>query len=599
MKKFLEIFKKMDLTKRLILYFSVIITIQMIFIGWFSNSWISLYLKNDQIKKMVEINSILVQEINQIRNRGEELSDRILFNDALQALLSKSYDETHIYEIYSDINDVEAFLGDPNAILNTVIVGENGTVYQSRGNEYDTVNYEKITNSLVYKKSLESDGRNIWISANENIMNMSKEPFLYVSRTLKSSSKFSNLGQLLIQMPFNALNNVFEQSGTEPGEYYEIIDKNGICIYSTLDVDALGEKIDENILSSMTNDTDGYDTIERENKEYLLAYSKYSLDGWDIVHILPMRIITSSAREVRNIILLIMLFPLIILIPLQIYLSRNISQPIKKLKEAVEKFGEGDLNTRTDIDRMDEIGGLQSSFNTMAEDINRLVDKVAEEHKHLRVMELDMIESQINPHFLYNSLDSINWMAQKAGNNDIEEMVSALAKFFRVGLSKGKEFIKIKEELEHIKQYLFINKIRFKDSYQFEIDVDPEMLDCYTIKIILQPIVENAIKYGIRKNSNDGFVKVTASKNEDSILFSVSDNGQGIPAKRLQIIKNVLAKRTQIDENSGNGFGLFNVNQRIWLHFGDGYGVTIDSIIDFGTTVSLRIPLLKHPRITD
>jgi two-component system sensor histidine kinase YesM len=242
---------------------------------------------------------------------------------------------------------------------------------------------------------------------------------------------------------------------------------------------------------------------------------------------------------------------------------------------------------------MDEIGHLQASFNKMAEDINNLLDKNAEENKQLRLMELNMIEYQINPHFLYNSLDSINWMAHKAGNEDIEEMVTALARFFRVGLSKGKEFYKIGDELEHVRQYLLINKIRFKDCFDFSVEAGPEVLEYSTIKIILQPIVENAIKYGIDKSGTNGFIRVNVKLEENSVLFEVSDNGAGIPGERLNAIQKVLTKHTQIVDSSLNGFGLLNVNQRIWMQFGEGYGIIIDSVVGIGTIVHIRIPLLQ------
>jgi two-component system, sensor histidine kinase YesM len=276
----------------------------------------------------------------------------------------------------------------------------------------------------------------------------------------------------------------------------------------------------------------------------------------------------------------------------------------------VEQFGKGNLKARASTNRMDEVGHLQVSFNKMADDISNLLEKIEYENKQRRLMELNILEYQVNPHFLYNTLDSINWMAQKAGKEDIGELAGALARFFRVGLSKGNEFYEVKDELEHVQQYLLINKIRYKDCFQYQITSDPDVLENHTIKIILQPIVENAIKYGINKRSAGGYISVSAKKDNDSILFEISDNGEGIQNDRLQAIQSALGKHTVIDgepvdsrnsRSTGSGFGLFNVNQRIWLHFGDGFGITIDSVAQnsgkennstgSGTVVRIRIPI--------
>ncbi len=594
MRNITVLMKKMSITRRLILYFSLLLAVQMILIGWFSFRLVSSYLEETYIRKMLEINNSIVQEINYIRDNGEELSDRILYNTSIQDLLQKTYTDTPIVQVINDQNKVEKFLFDPTNVVNTLIAGQNGILYQSRSGQYSPVLYEDILKSGIYKKSLESDGKNLWVATNENTMSKNPGPYLYVCRTIKTlSGKFKILGQLIIQMQFDVLEKVFKRSVLENGEYYAIIDNAGMCIYHTADKKLIGKKMDEGILSVMSNKTDGYQIVNKEKGDFLIAYSKFQGDGWNIIHALPMDIITSGAGRVRDYILLIMLLSLVILLPFLVFLSRNISRPIRRLKDTVETFGGGDFHVLAETDRMDEIGHLQSSFNTMAEDIRNLLRKLSEENKQRRVMELSIIEYQINPHFLYNSLDSINWMAQKAGNEDIEEMATALARFFRLGLSKGKEFYSIKDELEHARQYLLINKIRFKDSFRFEMEAQPEVVDYSTIKIILQPIVENAIKYGIDKSGTSGFIRVSVRREEASVLFEVKDNGSGIPKNRLVSIQNLLAKRTQIDENPGNGFGLFNVNQRIWLHFGDGYGITLESDAETGTTVRIRIPLLQ------
>ncbi|HEY5583321.1 MAG TPA: histidine kinase [Ruminiclostridium sp.] len=584
--------QKMSITWRLILYFSLILLVQMIFIGVFSNSWLSNYLENANINRMQQINSSVLHEINYFRNNYEEMSDIILASNYVQILLKKTYDVLPDTQMLDDKSTLEKVLYDPTNMTNTVIIGENGIVYQSCKDVLMPIIFSRIRNTIVYKKSLTSKGNNIWVPSKENILNNNTEPSLYICRTLNSLDiKNTKLGQLMIQIPFDEVNAVFNQNTMEEGEYFAITDNDGVYIYNTKYKNKIGEKADESILPTVSNQTNEYKIVNKGKVNYLVVYSKYQGNGWNIIHVLPMSVITSNAGMVRNYILLIMLLSLLLLLPILIILSSTISKPIQKLKSTVELFGEGNLSTRSEVKRMDEIGRLQFSFNKMAEDINDLLCKNAEKNKQLRIMELNMIEYQINPHFLYNSLDTINWIAQKQGNKDIEEMAVALANFFRIGLSNGKEFIKIKDELEHVKQYLLINKIRFKDSFRFEVQAEQDILDCLTIKIILQPIVENAIKYAIDKNASDGCIRVIAKREKSDIIFEVTDNGPGIEKDRISAISNALEKHIQIDENSANGFGLFNVNKRIWMHYGDGYGITINSRIGIGTVVYIKIPL--------
>jgi two-component system sensor histidine kinase YesM len=255
----------------------------------------------------------------------------------------------------------------------------------------------------------------------------------------------------------------------------------------------------------------------------------------------------------------------------------------------MDKFGAGDLMLRTSTDRNDEIGKLQQSFNLMADDIKNLLQKIENENKQRRILELNILEYQINPHFLYNTLDSINWMAQKSGQKDISEMVTALARFFRIGLSKGKEFIKIRDELEHANSYLIISKIRFKECFEFKFDVSEEILEYKTVKLILQPVIENAIKHGIDKDGKDGLIEIKGKLDEGTVILSVTDNGKGIDEEHLKVLRKLLINTSRMDDYGG-GIGLINVNQRIKLNFGSEYGLGIESKLGYGTTVYIRIP---------
>lgn len=585
--------KRMSIATRLIFYFYLLLVVQMLIIGLFSTSWLSTYLQNTYIDYMQVSNNGILQQINYIRAYYEDQAEKILSNRTIQDTLVKNYSAKPDYQIVEDMLTVGSILYDPTDRVLMIIVQKNGIIYQPYSGRYPSTTIDRMTATKAYGKSLESDGGNLWIAANENMMSGKREPFLYVCKTLKSLEiRPRVLGQLILQIPIDSLGDIFGKSKLNNGEYYAIVDSDGYFIYHMGDMNRIGEKADADLLPILSESGSGYQTVERSGENNLVSYSLYPGKGWNIIHVLPMNVISENAGKVRNYIFVIMLSSLLVLLPLLVLLSRNLSRPIKRLKSSVEQFGKGDLAVREKTDRKDEIGHLQLSFNKMAEDISNLLSKITAESKQIRLLELNILEYQINPHFLYNSLDSINWMAKVSGNKDIEDLVCALAKFLRLGLSKGKELYRVNDELEHVRQYLLINEIRFKDCFKFEIQAEPDVLQCLTIKIILQPVVENAIKYGINKKSTHGYIKISVKREGSSVLFEVSDNGAGIPDAKLQAIRSLLADHTETDSDSENGFGLYNVNQRIWLHFGDGYGITIDSEVMAGTTVRLKIPLL-------
>lgn len=596
LERLIYIFNNISITRRLILYFSLLLVLQMMIIGWFSYSWVSNYLKELYVINMRGINDSVSQQINSVRTYYEELSDRILANTILQNLLVKNIDANSGIHIVEDETILCNQLYDPTDTIYAIILQPNGKLHQPGSGKYIGTNFDRIILTKAYQKSLESNGRNLWISVNENMMTGKPEPFLYECRTLNSLEyKMRALGQLVIQIPLEKLSDTFSKINIETGEYYEILDNDGNYLYSTSDINVIGKRVNDDFLAALGKKTEGVMMMRKGKEDFLVSYSIKHENDWNVVHVLPMKVITSNAEKVRDYLLLIMFLSLMGLLPLLSVLSGSISRPVRRLKSIVEEFGAGNLAVREKTNRTDEIGHLQVSFNKMAEDINSLLDKITEEHKQRRLMELNILEYQINPHFLYNSLDSVNWMAKASGNKDIEDLVCALAKFLRVGLSKGKELYKVKDELEHVRQYLVINKIRFKDCFNYEIQADDDVLEYSTVKIILQPIVENAIKYSINKRRTDGFISVTAQKEEHTLMFQVSDNGPGIQKERLQAIHNILADHTQMDTEPESGFGLYNVNQRIWLHFGDGYGITLESDAAYGTTVQVRLPLRLQP----
>ena len=272
-----------------------------------------------------------------------------------------------------------------------------------------------------------------------------------------------------------------------------------------------------------------------------------------------------------------------------ILIPRSIIRPIYEIRDVTGQVAEGNLSVRTHIEYGDEVKELGESLNVMIDKIEELLDQVTVEQERLHHAELELLQAQINPHFLYNTLDTIVWLAESGEQSKVVSMVGSLSKFFRTSLNQGKDNITIGEELQHAGSYLEIQQVRYQDILSYEIAV-PEKLWKYMIpKITIQPLIENALYHGIKNKRGMGCIRVTGEACEDHFCIYVSDDGIGMSEERLEKIRNRIS---HMDPSKGEIFGLYNVNERIRLRAGDDYGISIDSKYGYGTTVCIKLPYM-------
>ena len=270
-----------------------------------------------------------------------------------------------------------------------------------------------------------------------------------------------------------------------------------------------------------------------------------------------------------------------------IYLPKSFTRPITDLLVVTDRVSKGDLEARCFNDSSDEVGVLAHSMNQMIEKINELLSQITKEQIRIREAELELLQSQINPHFLYNTLDTIIWLAEGGDEKMVVSMVKSLSAFFRTSLSRGRDIITLREELLHAKSYLEIQQFRYQDILTYEINVPDEFLD-YTIpKITIQPLIENALYHGIKNKRGGGKIIICAESRDEDIAISVSDNGIGMTPERLSEVTDGLSG----DRPGDNAiYGLYNVNERIKLKFGNDYGITLHSVFGEGSTCNILLP---------
>lgn len=282
---------------------------------------------------------------------------------------------------------------------------------------------------------------------------------------------------------------------------------------------------------------------------------------------------------------------LLLIVLLSYFIPLSITRPIRKLSEVTDQVAKGDLSVRSDVHSGMEVSALSESLNAMIDKINELLEQVTKEQTRLRKAEFELLQSQINPHFLYNTLDAIVWLAEAGDQKKVVSMVGSLSDFFRTSLNQGKDIISIKEELQHVRSYLEIQQVRYQDILQYEINV-PEELEKYRIpKITIQPLVENALYHGIKNKRGQGKIIVGGRKEKDGFVLWIEDNGIGISRERLLEVQEGIYHKVPTEKDI---YGLYNVNERIRLNFGEKYGISIESAYGEGTIVSIHLPYIEE-----
>lgn len=294
--------------------------------------------------------------------------------------------------------------------------------------------------------------------------------------------------------------------------------------------------------------------------------------------------------------ILIILFSIFVSINGYITVSKAIHEPLYDMQKLSTEISQGNLSARINIPDVEELKPLANNMNSMAEQINILIKSNIEEQKNFQKAEMKALQAQITPHFLYNTFDTIIWLAEEEKTDEVVKITKAFSEFLRISLSRGHEWITIGQELEHIKNYLTIQKIRYADILNYEIQTDECMLDFKIIKLVLQPLVENAIYHGIKNKRGRGNIKIRLQYNDDSkesILFSVEDDGAGFSPERLEEVKSELNQNLKNGEKLNSVYGLYNVNKKLKLYYGDKTeGLIIESEYNIGSKISFAIPCL-------
>lgn len=407
-----------------------------------------------------------------------------------------------------------------------------------------------------------------------------------------TSNKKTTSGVLLVDMNFSGIEQICKNVSVGRSGYVYLIDGGGEVIYHPRQQLIYSNLIEENNKTAATyEDGNHIETFQGEKR--LVTIKSVGYTGWKIVGIMPMSDITSDYVQMTSFAIFIMVFAIFILVFLNMFVSSRIANPIRSLEKSVKKLENGAKDVNISISGSYEVQHLGKAIRSMVNQMHTLMDNIVIEQESKRKSELDALQAQINPHFLYNTLDSIVWMIENENYDGSIIMVTALARLFRISLSKGKNVITVRDEIEHARNYLTIQNIRYKNKFTYSIEAEENTLELATIKLIIQPLIENAIYHGMEFMGGDGEILVKAYVKEGDLYIDVVDNGLGI---RQEICDILLTDDSKI-KRKGSGIGLKNVHERIQIYFGKNYGLKIYSEPDEGTTIQIHMPCLNFYEI--
>ncbi|HIT72043.1 MAG TPA: histidine kinase [Candidatus Fimicola cottocaccae] len=395
-------------------------------------------------------------------------------------------------------------------------------------------------------------------------------------------------GVLLVDMNFSGIEQICKNVNLGQTGYIYLIGRDGEIIYHPRQQLIYSNLLSENN-SEFSDVEDGNYVDILDGQKRLTTVKTLGYTGWKIIGVTPINETFADSSQITIFILFVVFLAIILLVFANTFISAKIADPIKALENSVKELEKGAENVNIAIGGSYEIQHLGKTIKSMVEQMHKLMGDIVFEQELKRQTELDALQAQINPHFLYNTLDSIVWMVENERYQEAITMVTSLAGFFRISLSKGKNIITVKDELKHAENYITIQHMRFKDKFTFKINADEEVMDFVTIKLVIQPLIENAVYHGMEFMDGDGEIIVNAYKKDNELYIDVIDNGMGIPP---EIAEQLLTKGSRA-KGKGSGVGLKNVQERIQIYFGKEYGLSIISEPDEGTLIRIHLPCIN------
>lgn len=535
-----------------------------------------------------EYTHTIIQQMNQNIDSYIDYMENIAYlissnEDVQDYLFDEKIDHEGRYRI---LNQLQTILDSRSDIRNVGIISKNGRMLINDGSK--SVNQDLDLNTQEwYATALEKPNGPILTSSHvQHIISGERPWVITLSRGIRDrSGSGEKEGVFFIDLNYSAISELCDQSTVGTKGYAFILDAKGNIVYHPQQQQLYNELQTENISLIMDTDEDTVLT-GTGNDGKLYSISRSEKTGWTVVDCTNVKELLSKSRQAQSVYVLTAIILVIVALLFSRFMARSITLPIQKLRDSMKKVQEGDFSVSdVVVDSKNEIGSLTKSFDVMTHRIHELMEQNVHEQEEKRKSELKALQSQINPHFLYNTLDSIIWMAEGKKNEEVVLMTASLARLLRQSISNEDEVVPIANEVEYARGYLTIQKMRYKDKLEFQIEVDSSILYIPLIKLVLQPIIENAIYHGLKYKESKGLLIVKGFMKDGNAVLQVIDDGVGMDEETLAHIYD----KHKVNYHS-NGVGVYNVQKRLKLYYGEDYGITYTSELGKGTTATITIP---------
>lgn len=591
MKKIKMLFGKMRIQNKVLSTYILLIIAPLLCFFIVANITVTQYSQKEvkySVDQSMELTSMY---INRNLYNLSKLANTVMVDNTLYDYITRDYDKSDMYELYGIYLEIDNYM---NTLEETYDIDE---IYLYIDKEFNFMSdgmriksFENSKNEDWYKKSILN--KNVATYSTESLhvkdsVNDLDVKYIVVTRFFTQKNNFNQpIGAIRAFVQEKTFQKIVSNSVTTVGGASYIVDDDSEIITASENMSS-DYYISKEDLTKTTLSGE-WKTTNINGKRAMFTYQSLEYGGWKIVNVIPNSVITSDSKRLLGLMMLYMVLILIAAYILAYFISKSIVSRIVNLSDHMllndgsnaKKYAIAYTRSETN----DEIDILTKNYNEMLEKIEEYTILQYENGKKIKNAELKLLQEQINPHFLYNVLDVVNWLAIKSKNNDIEKFVHYVSQFYKIGLNSGNETITLLKELEHVEYYFKIQKIRFENIKGLTINVPKKLMNCIILKTIFQPLVENAINHGIRDKCEDGEIIISAEYDDNTITFLVSDNGKGISDEIIEKIKDGSHKST-----SGSSIGLKNLNERIKIYYGDEYGITFGDCTN-GAKIYVKIP---------
>jgi two-component system, sensor histidine kinase YesM len=586
--------RRLNLKTKILVFVASILFLAIMIVG------ISAYFLavNQVVDKVIETQLGLVKQVSSnidfILNDADTTSSLIIFEPSLQKDLQQSLSGGEVFSYSNWAKFLERILATKSYISMIALYGYNGLAYSTAsGYTSNKVgSFSDLQKNPLYQKALDLDGGIVieYFRNNPPLVSDNRTCRILMYRMIKDTNKYHNLGVLLIWLDEAKIRSIYQSNVPVAGNIL-IADPKGMIV-SDSDPAKIGESATGEAYWKMLKSDTGSGIIKVNRRKMLFTSSTSSATGWKVATLTPAAVLTEKINALAFVIISVGIVCYVLLFYLSTYITSIITNPLKQLLDSIKQVQKGDFSQQVSFSGQDEIGELGQGYNAMIAHIRDLIERVYKLQIQEREAELNALQAQINPHFLYNTLDTIFWKAEKNQVPEISEMVYALSKIFRLSLNRGNELATVAQEQELISYYLILQQIRFKNRLTYRIDFEERLLELPIPKLIIQPFVENAIIHGLEELETDGNIKISGRLEEEQMVFTVTDNGVGMTEEKIQQIVTKNNPRRNTPTMVSGGYAIRNVIERLELYYSSHYQLVFDSKPGTGTTVTVRIPVI-------